>query len=283
VKRHGDTEIRRHIDLFAHHRVTALSRQVLLAIDVGNTNITLGVFGGSTLLRTWRLKTYREATSDELGLSLQGLFAHSDFRLNELQGVMIASVVPPIDLALGKAIHDYLHQKPIWITPKSNLGIRNRYKHPEEVGADRLVNAVAAYHQVRSSVIVVDFGTATTFDCVNANGDYLGGVIAPGLEIAHEALATKTAKLPRTVFQIPAKALGQTTVESLQSGFFWGYVGLVKEILTQLQKEMHLRPQLIITGGLAPLIGPRLGLTVKIASDLTLQGLYLLWLKNKKA
>jgi type III pantothenate kinase len=257
---------------------------LLLAVDVGNTHITIGVFKGSSLIRTWRLHTNAQATADELGLIFVGLLKQTTRQNDLVQGVCLASVVPALDVALAQACQTYLDQSPLVVgDPKTRLGIRNGYQKPEEVGADRLVNAVAVHSLYKAAAIVVDFGTATTFDCVSRQGVYLGGVICPGLEMAGDALASRTAKLPKVAFhQAPKRALGRTTKESLQSGLFWGYIGLVEGLLKRLKQEMQKNPLVIVTGGLAPLIGPHVKGVQHIAPDLTLHGLYLVWELNKK-
>ncbi len=254
----------------------------LLALDVGNTQITVGAFHGDKLTHTWRLHTYARATADELGIQLHGLLRYAPLGFNEILGIVIASVVPPIDQALTQACTQYLKQKPLMIDAKTRLGIKNLYKNPQEVGADRLVNAVAVHALVGGPAVVVDFGTATTFDCVSARGEYLGGVIAPGLEIANEALASRTAKLPRVTFEIPQHVLGKTTKESLQSGLFFGYISLVEGVLQRLIKEMPGRPKVIATGGLASVIGPRIKPAARIMPALTLEGLRILWERNSR-
>jgi len=254
---------------------------LLLAIDVGNTHITVGAFQEKALLHTWRLQTNPHDTTDELGLQLLNLVRHAGARPADLTGVVIASVVPSLDASLHDASVTYLHHEPLEVTASTNIGIVNRYKKPEEVGADRLVNAVAVHSFFKESAIVVDFGTATTFDCVSAKGEYLGGAICPGLEIAAEGLATHTAKLPRVTFEeAPAHALGKTTKESLQSGLFWGYIGLVEGLLQRLTKEMGGKPKLVATGGLSSLIGPHLKHNIRIMPELTLEGLRLIWERN---
>jgi type III pantothenate kinase len=261
--------------------------KLLLALDVGNTQITVGIYEGEVLRHTGRLHSDRKHTSEEWGVQLTqalGLWGISKERLG---GIIVASVVPPIDAPLRDACRDYLKRTPLFVTSSIRLGIKNRYKNPDEVGADRLVNAVAIHRQLKKAAIVVDFGTATTFDCVGANGDYMGGVIAPGLEMAQEALASKTAKLPRIVFEVPRFALGKTTKESLQSGLFWGYIGLVEGILLRLVKEMKSSgtpvPMIVATGGLSTVIGPRLTPPAKVMPHLTLDGLRILWMLNKGA
>ncbi len=255
---------------------------LLLAIDVGNTHLTVGAFQEKALLHTWRLQTNRHYTADELGLQLLSLVSHAGASPADLVGVVAASVVPPLDGALEEAVTTYLHHSLFLVTSKTKLGITNRYKNPLEVGADRLVNAVAVRSFYKEAAIVVDFGTATTLDCLSAKGEYLGGAICPGLEIAAEGLATHTAKLPRVTFQeAPTRALGKTTIESLQSGLFWGYIGLVEGLLNRLTKEMSTKPRLIATGGLSSLIGPHLKHKIRIMPDLTLEGLRLIWELNR--
>lgn len=256
---------------------------MLLAIDVGNTHITFGVFRTETLLKTFRLKTDRHCTSDELGLHLSALLKAKSLDPSALAGAVIASVVPSLDGALIKACEDYLGRSPLVVDSAVRLGIRNRYKKPEEVGADRLVNAAAAFALYRKAAIIVDFGTATTFDCLSARGDYLGGAICPGMELAGEWLSEHTAKLPRVVFQeAPRQAMGRTTKESLQSGLFWGYIGLTEGLLRRLKLEMKGSPMVIITGGLSVVVGPHLKGPVQILPDLTLQGLRIIWSLNHR-
>jgi type III pantothenate kinase len=254
---------------------------LLLAIDVGNTNITLGAFRDKSLIHTWRHRTHSLNTSDELGTQLLDLLHYATLDLDLLTGIIIASVVPPLDPALIEACTKYLHRVPMIVGPGVKLGITNLYKNPQEVGADRLVNAVAVHSLMKGATIVVDFGTATTFDCVSAKGEYLGGVIAPGLELANEALASHTAKLPRVTFQVPSQALGKTTKESLQSGLFFGYIGLVEGVLQRLIKEMRQHPKVVATGGLAPVIGPRIKTINRILPELTLEGLRIIWELNR--
>ncbi len=254
---------------------------MLLTIDVGNTHITVGIFRGKILSHTWRLNTNRHYTSDELGVHFLSLLATKNLDAAKLTGVCIASVVPSLDEPLRMMSRSYLRQTPLMVGPKTNLGIKNLYKNPDEVGADRLVNAVAVRALYRKAAIVVDFGTATTLDCVSAKGEYLGGAICPGMELAGEWLATHTAKLPRVTFQsAPSRAIGKTTKESLQSGLFWGYIGLVDGLLHNLTREMGVRPVIVATGGLSTVIGPYLKPVPRILPNLTLDGLRLIWERN---
>ncbi len=254
---------------------------MLLAVDIGNTHITVGLFQSKTLKHTWRLNTNRHYTSDELGVHFLSLLATRNLDAAKLKGVCMASVVPSLDEPFRAMSRTYLRQTPLIITTRSSLGVKNLYKNPDEVGADRLVNAVAVYALYRKAAIVVDFGTATTLDCVTEKGEYLGGAICPGMELAGEWLATHTAKLPRVTFQsAPSRAIGKTTKESLQSGLFWGYIALVEGLLHRLTLEMKGKPLILVTGGLSPVIGPHLTASPKIVPDLTLEGLRILWERN---
>lgn len=255
---------------------------MLLAIDVGNTHFTVGLFAGKILKHTWRLNTHRHYTSDELGVQFLNLLATRNLDASKLSGVCTASVVPSLDEPLRMMCRSYLRQTPLMVGPKTELGIKNLYKHPDEVGADRLVNAVAVHTLYKKACIVVDFGTATTFDCVSGKGEYLGGAICPGMELAGEWLATHTAKLPRVVFQsAPSHAVGRTTKESLQSGLFWGYIGLVEGLLQRLTREMDAKTLVVATGGLSPVLGPYLKSAPKILPNLTLDGLRMIWDRNQ--
>jgi type III pantothenate kinase len=255
---------------------------MLLAIDIGNTHITVGLFQEKILKHTWRLNTNRHYTSDELGVHFLSLLATKNLDASALTGVCIASVVPSLDEPMAQASRTYLRQTPLAIGEGIQLGITNRYRKPEEVGADRLVNAVAVHSLYKKAAIVVDFGTATTFDCVSAKGEYLGGAICAGLELAGEWLAEHTAKLPRVTFEkAPKHAIGKTTKESLQSGLFYGYIALVDGLLERLIREMDGRPLVIVTGGLSPVIGPHLKKADHVLPHLTLEGLRLVWEMNK--
>src|ERR1035437_9474183 len=256
--------------------------KMLLAIDVGNTHITVGLFCDKILKHTWRLNTHRHYTSDELGIHFLNLLATKNLDASVLEGVCMASVVPSLDEPLKAMSRTYLRRTPLVVGPRTRLGIKNLYKNPEEVGADRLGNAVAVHTLYKKPVIVVDFGTATTFDCVSAKGDYLGGATCPGLELAGEWLATHTAKLPRVAFQsVPVHVIGKTTKESLQSGLLYGYIALVEGLLQRLKEEMGGRPFIVMTGGLSTVIGPYIRSVTQIAPDLTLDGLRLIWELNR--
>ena len=258
---------------------------MLLAIDVGNTNIVLGVFRGDQLLRSWRLMTLRERTADELGLLVVHLFEHDRIDPAGISGVIIASVVPPLTGTMADMVERYIQRKPLLVEPGTSIGMDILYENPAEVGADRLVNAVAAYEQYgRSSlkpIIVVDFGTATTFDVITAQGEYLGGAICPGVQISADALFQRAARLPRIEVRKPAQVIGRTTVGSMQAGLFYGYVGLVEGLVQRLRRELTSPAITIATGGLARIIAPETNVIDHIEPDLTLHGMRLVWERNR--
>jgi type III pantothenate kinase len=250
---------------------------MLLVIDVGNTNTVLGVYDGQTLVKSWRIRTERDSTEDEYNVLIRGLFANSGIQPSDIDKTVIASVVPPMVNFLDSFCRKYLGHAPHWVDAKSAARIVVCTKNPDEIGADRIVNAVAAYEKYRRSVIVVDFGTATTFDVISEKGDYMGGAISPGIKIAAEALFMKASKLPRVeIFQPPSKVIGRDTIESIKSGIIFGYAGLVDGIVRRMKAELGTNPKIIATGGLA-------GLMVKVSEeieavepDLTLEGLRIL-------
>ncbi len=250
---------------------------MLFAIDVGNTNTVLGLFDDQRLVQQWRIETKKERTADELGVLLKELFAHSKIDLKAIEGIIISNVVPPMQHALESMARRYLHQEPMNVGPKTKIKIKNRYHHPSEVGADRIVNAAAAYHKYPRALIVVDFGTATTFDYISPKGEYLGGAIAPGIMISNEALFTHASKLPRVEIAKPAKVIGRRTIESIQSGIFYGYVSMVDGLVEKIKKEVKTKPKVIATGGLAGLIAKDSKTIESVAPHLTLEGLRLIW------
>jgi type III pantothenate kinase len=228
------------------------------------------------------LATHRHATADEVGLTLLGLVASARLPLDQLAGVVIASVVPPLDPVFQELSEKRLKRRPLFVTPDIKTGVKILYDVPAEVGADRLVNAAAAHARVRGPLIVVDFGTATTFDCVDRRGAYLGGAIAPGPQMAAEVLYQRTAKLPLVgAFHRPPHAIGKNTQDSIASGLFHGYVGLTRGLLRRLAKEMGGRPTVLATGGLAALLAPAVPEIQDVVPDLTLEGLWRIWLLNK--
>lgn len=250
---------------------------MLLAIDIGNTNLTLGVFQGELLVHGWRLSTDRLRMPDEYGLQLVGLLEHASLRTENLEGVVMASVVPPLTGRLVAAVSTYLGQDPLLITPELDTGIVLRVDQPASVGADRVANAVAVKELFGGPACVVDFGTATTFDALDAEGNYLGGAIAPGIGIAADALVASTAQLPRVQLEAPASVIGRNTVSAMQAGIVYGYVGLLEGLVARFRQELGDGMRVIATGGLAQFVGDHTGVIQHVAPWLTLDGLRILW------
>jgi len=253
---------------------------MLLAIDVGNTNIVIGVFRGETLAHSWRLTTIRERTSDELGILISDLCDRNDIRQSEISGIVIASVVPPLTGSLVTMVMDYFGRVPLIFEPAVNGGIPILIDNPAEVGADRVVNSIAAFAAYGGKglpIIVVDFGTATTFDAVSAKGEYLGGIICPGPQVAADALFQRAAKLPRIEVRKPARVIGTNTVAAMQSGTFWGYVDMVEGLVRRMKLELGGAAVVVATGGLASIVAPESKMIEHIDQELTLRGLRLWW------
>src|SRR6516225_5563050 len=249
---------------------------MLLAIDLGNTNTVFGVYDANDkLVMHWRLSTQKERTVDEYGILLRNLFALEKIDAKKIRRVIVASVVPPLDPVLHEMVSAYFSLKPVFVTHE-NAGIPVLYDDPREVGADRIVNAVAVVEKYGKPAIVVDFGTATTFDAITAGGEYRGGVIAPGIVISAQALYEHAAKLPRIEIQKPPTVIGTSTTRSMQSGLLYGYVALVDGIITRMKKELGPNTKVIGTGGQAPFISQETKLIDTVDPNLTLEGLQLL-------
>lgn len=253
---------------------------MLLVIDIGNTNIVLGLFDGQDLKQDWRLHTSRNRTSDEYGIFIRSLLEHADIDPNQITAVIISSVVPPLTGDIENMCRRYFEQEPLVVGPGLKTGMPIMYENPREVGADRIVNAVAAYEQYKTAGVVVDFGTATTFDAIGAKGEYLGGAIAPGIGIGAEALFQRASKLPRVSVERPPRVIGRNTVHSIQSGLFFGYVGLVDEMVRRMQEELEGPSFVIATGGLAPMIASESKTIQAVDNGLTLTGLRMLYERN---
>ncbi len=256
---------------------------MLLTIDIGNTNITLGVYQGGKLGPRWRLATVHERMPDEYGLQFLGLLEHSGCQVEALTGICMASVVPPLTSIVSEACQKYLKSTPLNVDAGVKTGVRIRYEDPRAVGADRVADAVAVKHLYGFPACVVDFGTATTFDAISADGDYLGGAIAPGIQIAAEALFQRTAKLPRVDLQKPPSVIGRNTVHAMQSGLLFGYVGLVEGMVKRFIAELGANTKVIATGGLAEIVAQETQVIHEIAPWLTLDGLRLIWEMNRPA
>ena len=250
---------------------------MLLTIDIGNTNITLGLYKGKELGPRWRLATAYDHMPDEYGLQLLGLLEHAGHTPEDVTGICLASVVPPITSKIIDACKRYLGRDPLVVDAGVKTGVRVRYEDPRAVGADRIVDAVAVVHLYGTPACVVDFGTATTFDAISNSGDYLGGAIAPGIGIAAEALFQRTAKLPRVDIQKPPSVIGRNTVHSIQSGLLYGYVGLVEGMVSRFREELGPDMKVIATGGLADIVAQETAVIQLVAPWLTLDGLQLVW------
>ncbi len=258
---------------------------MLLAVDVGNTNVVLGVFEGDDLKASWRVQTERRRMPDEWGLMVITLLQHRGYATNTINAAIISSVVPPLTTALREMVESYFGVKALVVEPGIKTGIPIRYENPREVGADRIVNAVAAFHYHGGPAIIIDFGTATTFDALSGHGEYLGGAIAPGINIAAEALFSVASRLFRVELVPPKQAIGRNTASSMQSGIVFGYIGLVEGLVNRFRDELTAMAPLqigqkikvIATGGLAEIVAQdSVGLIDVVDQNLTLQGLRLI-------
>ncbi|MGZ5493313.1 MAG: type III pantothenate kinase [Thermoanaerobaculia bacterium] len=250
----------------------------LLVVDVGNTNIVLGIFGGEELVHSWRLATARDRTADEYGiLTKQLVHGFND----ELEGAIVCSVVPPLNGAIATMIQQYFGVDALFVEPGVKTGIAIHVDNPQEVGADRIVNCVAAFERFGGPTIIVDFGTATTFDVVTAEAEYIGGAIAPGLTISAEALFARAARLTRVDIRKPESVIGTNTIVNMQSGIYFGYLGLVDGILARMKREVPGLKRVVATGGLATLFENDSEHIDEIDPDLTLKGLKIIYDRNR--
>ncbi|HAU31416.1 MAG: Type III pantothenate kinase [Desulfotomaculum sp. 46_296] len=254
---------------------------MILVFDVGNTNIVLGVYKGKELLNHWRLSTLSSRTADEYGMLLRDLLTSAGISLEEIEDLVISSVVPPLMFSLEQVAHKYFGVIPLVIGPGIKTGLAIHYDNPREVGADRIVNAAAGYELYGGPLVIVDFGTATTFCAISAKGEYLGGAITPGVGISTEALFIRAAKLPRVEFVRPPSVIGKNTVHSIQSGIVYGFAGQVDEIVRRMKKELGGSAFVLATGGLAELIAQEASTIDKVDPLLTLTGLRIIYERNR--
>ncbi len=255
---------------------------MLLVIDVGNSNTVLGVYQNQKLIYDWRVATDKYRTVDEYAMLMRQLFQLGRIDFSDLSDVIVSTVVPSMQNTVEGLCKKYFQVTPYVVGPGMKTGMPIHYDNPKEVGADRIVNAVAAYEQSRCALIVVDFGTATTFDVISADGCYQGGAIAPGIGISADALFERASKLPRVDFLQPGQIIAKNTVNSIQAGIFFGYLGLVEGIVTRMKNEMSQSPLVIATGGLAAPIAAATDMIDRVEPLLTLEGLHLLYERNKK-
>jgi len=254
---------------------------MILVVDVGNTNIVLGLYEGRTLAHHWRLSTNRSSTVDEYGVLIHNLFQLAGVRSEQIEGVILSCVVPPIMNTLERLFEAYVGKEALVVGPGIKTGLNIRYENPREVGADRIVNAVAGIEQYGTPLVVVDFGTATTFDYIDATGAYLGGAIVPGIGISAEALYQRAAKLPRIELAKPKAVIGRNTVAAMQSGMIYGYAGQVDGIVKRIRQEFGVQPRVIATGGLAELIAGESETIETVDPLLTLEGLRIVYERNR--
>lgn len=256
---------------------------MIFTLDIGNTNIKTALFEGKEMVKYWRISTNKMYTSDEYGILLVNLFRHQGVDPHVVEGIVISSVVPTVNFTIEHMCQNYFGVTPMFVVPGVKTGINIHYEHPRELGSDRIANAVAAYEEYGAPTIYIDFGTATTFGVVDEGGVFLGGAICPGIKLASEALVSGTAKLPRFELTRPESAIGRTTLTNLQSGMYYGYVGLVRNIVAQMKREIGRPCKVVATGGMAVMIAEEAKEIDVLDGLLTLKGLRIIWERNKDA
>ena len=253
---------------------------MILTMDVGNTNIKTALFDGKEMYKYWRMSTNTTSTSDEYGVRLSSMFAHEGVPTSVVDGIVVSSVVPTINFTIDHMLQNYFGKAPLFVAPGVKTGINIRYENPRELGSDRIANAVAAYDEYGGPCIFIDFGTATTFGVIDADGAFLGGTICPGIKLSSEALVTGTAKLPRFELNRPENVIGRSTLTNLQSGMYYGYVGLVRNIVRKIRQELGEDAYVVATGGMALMIAEESNVIDKLDGLLTLKGLRLIYERN---
>ena len=253
---------------------------MIFTMDIGNTNIKTALFDGKEMRAYWRISTNKMYSSDEYGMLITNLFAHEGYSTTSCEGIIISSVVPTINFTIEHMCQNYFKKQPMMVVPGIRTGLNIKYENPRELGSDRIANAVAALEEYGSPVITIDFGTATTFGVVGEGGSFLGGAICPGIKLASEALGSGTAKLPRFELARPENVIGKTTLTNLQSGMFYGYVGLVRNIVRKIKQELGKEAYVVATGGMALMIAEESNVIDKLDGLLTLKGLRLIYERN---